>query len=221
MCVVGAWGGLVVVLGFEPGPLVSAVASCAAEGFCRGARIVVFTAGFSDERADRAWREFQNIVGMMGLVKSFGVSIERYCIGLDDFVGAVREIKGILEGLRDVKVKISITGGMRALDLAVFLAYMLVDWKFEPCVEVYLEGRGMALRVPEVRRFVKYRITSERLELIRAMEPGRVYKPSDLSGILGKDRSTVYRQLQALVEEGFVERVDGGYRLSRLGVLLV
>jgi len=212
---------LVMVLGFDPGPLVSAVASSVADGFSPGARIIVFTAGFPDERAERAWRQFQDVIGLMELPKRLNVKVERYQVPLNDFVEAVCRVKEIFEDLRELRVKISITGGMRALGIAVFLAYMLIDWKYEPSVEVYLEGRGMALKIPEVQRIVKYRLTSERLELLKAMKPGRVYKPSDLSGLLGKDRSTIYRQLQALVEEGFVERADGGYRLSRLGLLLV
>jgi hypothetical protein len=40
----GVLGGLVMTLGFEPGPLVSAFASAVAEGLSEGARVLVLTA---------------------------------------------------------------------------------------------------------------------------------------------------------------------------------
>ena len=212
---------LVMTLGFEPGPLISAVASAAAEGLAEGARIVIFTAGFPDERAERAWRQLQDVVSMMELPRRLGVEMEKHEIPLRDLVEAIRVVKEVLSELREKNVKIAITGGMRAVGLAVFIAYLLVDWRYEPRLEVYLEGRGMALSVPEVRKLFRLSLTEERLRLLKFMKPGNVYTPSDLSGFLRKDRSTIYRQLQALLEGGIVERVDGGYRLSRLGLLLI
>ncbi len=212
---------MVMTLGFEPGPLISAIASCAAEGLSEGAEVIVFTAGFPDERAERAWRQLQNVIGMMDLTKRLDVKLERHRVPLEDFTEAVRTIKDRLVGIKDRRVRIALTGGMRALGLAVFVAYLLIDWTSEPRLEVYLEGRGMALSVPEVRRLIGRSITPERVSLLRTMKPGRVYRPSDLSGLVGKDRSTIYRHLQALLRTGLVERVDNGYRLSKLGLLLV
>ncbi len=212
---------VVLTLGFEPGPLISAVASCATEGLSENSRIIVLTAGFYDERSERAWRQFQNIIGMMDITKRLQASLERYQIPLDDFTHAVRTIRNLYQEIKDLRVKISITGGMRALGLATFVAYLLTDWTHDPRLEIYLEGRGQVLEIPKLHKLMGYPLTQERLNLLRSMLPGRAYKPSDLSGFLRKDRSTIYRQLQALVEAGLVERADGGYRLTKLGTLLV
>ena len=58
---------LVMTLRFEPGPLVSSIASHATEGFNSGAEIIVLTPDFPDERAERAWLQLQNIFDMMKL----------------------------------------------------------------------------------------------------------------------------------------------------------
>ena len=212
---------LIMTLGFEPGPLISAVASAAAEGLNEGARIVVFTAGFKDERAERAWLQLQTVIGMMELPRRLGVKVEKHEVPLHDFVDAVRSVKQVIDELRRGKVKISITGGMRALGLAVFTAYMLVEWRYEPMLEVYLEGRGMALAMPEMRRLFKLAVRGEKAALLKAMEPGKPYRPATLAAALGKDRSTVYRHLRALADMGVVERTNGGFSLSRLGLLLI
>jgi len=212
---------LVMTLGFEPGPLISAMASAVAEGLSENSRIIVLTAGFKDERAERAWLQLQTVIGMMEIHKKLAVSVEKHEIRLDDFATAVLDVKKILNELEDKRVKISITGGMRALGLAVFTVYLLIKWKHTPSLEVYLEGRGMALPVPEIKKFFEIMITGERYQLIKMMKPGEFYKPTVLATALGKDRSTVYRHLKALAKMGIVNRTEKGFSLSRLGQLLI
>jgi len=220
MCMFDA---LVMTLGFEAGPLVSAVASTIAEGLNENARIIIFTAGdeYKDERAERAWLQLQTVIGMMEIPKKLGIKIEKYDVKIDDFVMATLTIKRILNELKDKKVKISITGGMRALGLAVFTAHLLVDWVYAPSLEVYLEGRGMALPIPEIRKLFRLAVTGEKYQVLKAMSPGEFYKPSALAAMLGKDRSTVYRHLRSLVRAGVVDRTERGFSISKLGQLLV
>jgi hypothetical protein len=59
---------LIMTLGFEPGSLVSAAATAATEGLGERARIIVFTAALPDERAGRAWLDFQRVLNVMGVV---------------------------------------------------------------------------------------------------------------------------------------------------------
>jgi len=144
-CVIDA---LVMILGFEPGPLISAFAGAVAEGFSEGARVIVFTAAFPDERSERAWLEFQRVVNMMEVPRKLGVELELKEVPLDDIASAILEASKITAELRKKKVKVAITGGMRALGIAVFAAVLLTRWEREPEVEVHLEGRGTALKVP-------------------------------------------------------------------------
>ncbi|ABL78755.1 transcriptional regulator, TrmB [Thermofilum pendens Hrk 5] len=212
---------LVLTLGFEPGPLISAVASAASEGLAEGARVVVLTAGFPDERAERAWLEFQRVVGMMGLARRPGFSVEKREVPLDDFVAAVINVKSLFRGLEDKRVRISITGGMRALGIAVLTAYLLTRWRVDPEVEVYLEGQGRALRLPRLSRVLGVGVPEAWLEVLSALEKSGPLGASDLGGLLGKDRSTVFRYLKRMEEAGLVRQVDGGYVATDLGRLLL
>jgi len=209
---------LVMTLGFEPGPLVSAVASAAARGFSEGARIVVLTAAFPDERVERAWLQFQTVVGMMELCKRLSIEMEKREVPLGDMALAILNVKRIFEELAERSVRVSITGGMRALGLAVFIACLLTRWRREPEIEVYLEGRGAALEVPSVRRLLT---AAEKCgDVVRIMRTGKVWKLNELAVRLGRDRSTVYRKMKLLREAGAVRKVRGGYELTVLGMLL-
>lgn len=212
---------VVLTLGFEPGPLITAVASAVAEGLSEGARIVVFAAGFQDERSERAWLQLQQVVGLMELGRKWGVRLEKYEVPLDDMVSAVLFVKRVLDGLREGFVKVSVTGGMRALGLALFIAYLFVDWVKEPRVEVYLEGRGAALELPRLHRVLSVGLSDVQVEIVKSMKVGEVYSSSDLAGLLKRDRSTIFRHLRVLVEKGLVEKTLEGYKLSELGKLLL
>jgi len=215
-CVIDA---LVMTLGFEPGPLISAFASAVSRGLSEGARVIVFTAAFPDERSERAWLEFQRVVSMMEVPKKLGVEPELREIPLDDMVSAILETRKAIYGLRRKKVKVAITGGMRALGIAVLAAVLLTEWEQEPEVEVYLEGRGVALSVPNLRKLIE--VSGKCKDIIEAMRGGSPVKLEELATRLGRDRSTVYRRLKLLLEAGAVKRTRYGYQLTPLGLALV
>jgi CRISPR locus-related DNA-binding protein len=209
---------LVMTLGFEPGPLISAYASAVAEGLSEGARVLVLTAAFPDERSERAWLDFQRVVSMMEATKGLGVELELREVPLDDMASAILEVKRAIAPLRGRSVKVSITGGMRALAVAVLAAVLLTRWEREPAVEVHLEGRGAALRVPKLRKLIE---ASEKCaDLVEAMRDGSPVKLDELAARLGRDRSTVYRRMRILLEAGAAKRVRGGYQLTPLGLAL-
>ncbi len=210
---------LIMTLGFELGPLVSAVASYVAKGLSPNAEIIVLTPTFHDERAERAWRQLQDIFEMLNL-RGSGVDLRRVSIDLDEFPKAVLQIKKLFAGFKDKVVHISLTGGMRALILAVFVAYLLTDWHFHPDVTVFLEGKGMALMIPPLSSCLGVKVGKHTLKLMNYMRPGTIYKLGDLCGFLGKDRSTVYRQLKLLMNAGLVKKVDSGFQLTPLGELV-
>ena len=215
-CVIDA---LVMTLGFEPGPLISAFAGAIAEGLSEGARVIVFTAAFPDERSERAWLEFQRVVNMMEVPRKLGVEPELREVPLDDMASAILEASRITAELRRKKVKIAITGGMRALGIAVLAAVTLTRWEQEPEVEVHLEGRGTALKMPNLRKLIE--ASSKCTDIVEAMKDGNPVKLEELAARLGRDRSTVYRRLRLLVEAGAVKRTRYGYQLTPLGLALV
>lgn len=214
--VLGVVDALVMTLGFEPGPLIGAFASAVAEGLSEGARVIVFTAAFPDERSERAWLEFQRVVSMMEAPKRLGVELELREVPLDDMGSAILEVRRALAGLRGKRVRVAITGGMRALGFAVLAAALLAKW--EPEVEVHLEGRGTALKVPNLRKLIE--ASNKCADIVNAMRDGNPVKLEELASRLGKDRSTVYRRLKLLLEAGAAERTRNGYKLTPLGLAL-
>lgn len=212
-------GALVMTLGFEPGPLVSAIAAHASRGFEPGAEVIVLTPSFEDERAERAWRQLQDIFGMMKL-EDFGVKLHKITIELEEFSSAVLQVKELFSKLMNKVMSISLTGGMRALVLAVFVAYLLTDWSYVPDVEVFLEGRSMALRVPKLAAALGPRVNKRRLRVLEVMRLNTIYNIDDLCGFLSKDRSTTYRYLKELAGIGLVEKIDSGFKITDLGLML-
>ncbi|MCC5997702.1 MAG: CRISPR-associated CARF protein Csa3 [Thermofilum sp.] len=208
---------VVLTLGFEPGPLVSAFAGAVAEGLSEGALVVVFTAGFPDERSERAWLEFQRVVNMMEAPRRLGVELELREVPLDDMATAILEIRRVLDGLRGKKVKVALTGGMRALGLAVFSAILLTRWADMPEVEVYLEGRGTALKIPDLKALI--RASEKCIDLVEVMKSGPA-KLDELAKRLGKDRTTVYRKLRLLLNAGAAKKTPRGYELTPIGLAL-
>ncbi|MCC6050254.1 MAG: helix-turn-helix domain-containing protein, partial [Thermofilum sp.] len=94
---------------------------------------------------------------------------------------------------------------------------LLTRWEREPAVEVHLEGRGAALRVPKLRKLIE---ASEKCaDLVEAMREGPA-KLDELAAKLGRDRSTVYRRLRLLLEAGAARRTPRGYELTPLGLAL-
>jgi CRISPR locus-related DNA-binding protein len=209
---------VVLTLGFEPGPLVSAFASAVAGGLSEGARVIVFTAAFPDERSERAWLELQRVVNMMEVPRKLGVELELKEVPLDDMATAILEVRRVLDGLRGKKIKVAITGGMRALGIAVFSALLITKWEASPEVEVHLEGRGAALKVPNIKALIR---ASEKCpDIVEAMKSGQPLKLDELAGRLGRDRTTVYRRLKLLLEAGAVKKTSKGYQLTPLGQAL-
>jgi len=212
----GVLGGLVMTLGFEPGPLVSAFASAVAEGLSEGARVLVLTAAFPDERSERAWLDFQRVVGMMEASRRLGVELELREVPLDDMASAILEVRRALAALRGRRVRVAVTGGMRALGFAV-LAAVLLSRDVEAEVEVHLEGRGAALRVPDLRKLL--RASEKCTDLVEAMRSGPA-RLDELAARLGRDRTTVYRKLRLLLEAGAAKKTPRGYELTPLGLAL-
>ena len=64
------------------------------------------------------------------------------------------------------------------------------------------------------------KLTETQALILRAMREGVAYTSSDISGHIGRDRSTVYKNLAALQELGLVAREGNYYRITELGALI-
>ncbi|MCC5998580.1 MAG: CRISPR-associated CARF protein Csa3, partial [Thermofilum sp.] len=154
---------------------------------------------------------------MMEAPRRLGVELELREVPLDDMATAILEIRRVLDGLKGKKVKVALTGGMRALGLAVFSAILLTRWADMPEVEVYLEGRGTALKIPDLKALI--RASEKCIDLVEVMKNGPA-KLDELAKRLGKDRTTVYRKLRLLLNAGAAKKTPRGYELTPLGQAL-
>ncbi|MCS7385441.1 MAG: CRISPR-associated CARF protein Csa3 [archaeon GB-1867-005] len=206
---------VVLTLGFESGPLIRAVAS---HNLRNGARIFVLMPNFKDERADRAFMDLNRICSMM--LGNININIKRIIIDLSSIDLAVRRIRELFADLVNSNVAISIVGGMRALCLATFIAYLLTSWQKEPHIEISLEGRGETLKVPPVHKVLDFIITKEKLNVLHFLAK---YGPANTGRIatsLDRDRSTIHRHLLWLEEKGLVRRTGREFEVTKLGMLL-
>ncbi len=207
---------LVVTLGFEPGPLIRALASTPLKV---DGKVIVLVPEFKDERSERAFLDFERISRMMLKEDGISIEIDRFEVVLKPLSSGIRKIRLLFRELMNRNIVIALTGSMRALVLATFMAYLLTPWSKEPKICVYLEGRGEAIDVPPVRRVLEFAITDIKQEILNALtkKPKTV---SQLSAELGKDRSVIYRHLLWLESKGLITRKGKYIEVTELGKAL-
>jgi len=207
---------LVLTLGFEPGPLMRALASTPLR---HNGLVVVLTPEFKDERSERAFLDFKRIATMMFKGEELEVKFKRYFIPLRPISKGVQVIRSIFNEIKDKNVSISLTGSMRALVIATFIAYLTTSWTKEPKIHVYLEGRGEHIEIPQVRRVLELAVTDVKQEILNAL----IDKPktiTELSLELGKDRSVIYRHISWLESRGLINRRGKYIEITELGKML-
>jgi CRISPR locus-related DNA-binding protein len=206
---------LIMTLGFEPGPLIRAVASY---NLKTGASIIVFTPSFKDDRTERAYLELKKICDI--ILKDSQANLQKVEVDLTDFTEAVKHVKTLLSKFTNKYVSICLSGGMRALCLAVYTAYLMLEWQYNPNIEVYLEGRIERLIIPPIHRVIKAEISEEKLNILRLLSQYKQLSAGNIANLMQKDRSTVYRHLQSLLKNGFVKQKGKIYELTELGFML-
>jgi len=207
---------LIMTLGFEPGPLIRAAASYSLKP---GASIVVLTPSFKDDRAERAYLELKKICDV--LFKDAEVSVQRIEVDLSDFSTAVKQVRKLFATLADRRVAICFTGGMRALCMATYTAYLTIEWRYPPSLEVHLEGRAERIPIPPVHEILKPHVTEERLAVLKLLSEHGSLSMGDIASLMQKDRSTVYRQISSLIRMRLVDQRGRLYELTDLGRMLV
>jgi|UniRef100_A0A7J3YTY3 CRISPR locus-related DNA-binding protein len=206
---------LIMTLGFEPGPLIRAAASY---NLRTGASIIALTPSFKDERAERAYFELKNVCDI--LFKDTQVNFQKIEVDLTDFVRAVKHIKRLLSAFTNKHVALCFSGGMRALCLAVYTAYLMLEWQLPPSIEIHLEGRVERLIVPPLHKVIKVNISEEKLNILRLLFQHEKLSAGNIAALMHKDRSTVYRHLSGLFEDGLIKQKGKMYELTDLGLML-
>lgn len=168
----------------------------------------------SDDRLLRAFGELEKFVERY--IK--GIKLERLEIPVVKFHNAIVIIAKKILSSNINNAIVNLSGGMRTLILAV-LAAVKITLGDRAEIEIELEDRRdivrfkpsiMDLKVPSLRQ----------IAIINAMkELGRECTLSKISSKVGTPRSSVYKEIKKMIEEGFVIRTeDGHFALSELGI---
>ncbi|MHC1637480.1 MAG: CRISPR-associated CARF protein Csa3 [Candidatus Nezhaarchaeales archaeon] len=209
---------LIMTLGFEPGPLIRAVAS---HNLKPGSSIIILTPVFDgkrEERGERAYLELERICSMM--LGEANITVKRVDIELTDLTLAINQVKELLSNYVLKYVAISLSGGMRALCLATYIAYLLVKWEKTPLIEIQLEGRAESLEVPPLHTILTLDISEERKNILKVLLEKGPLTIADIAPLVQKDRSTVYRHLTSLTKLNLVQQRGRFYELTSLGKII-
>ncbi|RLE57410.1 MAG: hypothetical protein DRJ40_03645 [Thermoprotei archaeon] len=216
---------LVLTLGFEEK---FAFRMLTRHGLDRGDRILILT-GRAVERTVKAIETIKEFVK-----KYFPgeIDVEFYEVDLSNFIEAVRRIRDVLSRYIPSydKVIINLTGGMRVLILATFTALLLLSVNLGERIthiEVEFEDGTYLVKIPQnlPRMLLNVRsLTRERIELLRAIQELGEVTVKDLAKVLGKDESTIRRQIYELEKLELVEVTKTRptkIKVTELGRLLI
>jgi len=188
---------LIFTLGFEEKFCYRAILR---HGIKEGDRIILFT-GELVEKVEKAYDWIKKLVH-----SSYGGSVKIDLVQLNpmDPVRSIRRVLDVLDELKEFKIIVNLSGGMRSLVVCVLLACMM-RLREDMIIEIEAEDlSGISVLDSSVLRLIKEGAKEEWLDILRCIANGT----NDVKSIarkLGKDRSTVRRQLSLLDKNKLVK----------------
>lgn len=202
---------MVSTLGFEEKWAVRAILTYGLEP---GDKIVLFTGSVID-RVKKAYESIVKIASMVGSVDVKLYEINTSC----SFIEFVSKIKSVVEseGRRASQIIVVLSGGMRAIVLAVYTALLFLGKEVKEKIKVVridLEDERCYVEVPPIllREHVETWDPGVLKELIKIIHSRSVMSLNNLSRETGKDPTTLRRQLQKLASKGVVVVEQRPYR---------
>jgi len=151
------------------------------------------------------------------LLKSTPIQTTLYPIKLEDFTQAVKQIKQIIANhtQQAKQVKFILSGGMRALILATYTAIILSQETLkekQKQIIVDLENLEGYIQLPDITKVIKpVPLTKEKKEILQLIE-NQPLTAKQISDILDKDTSTIYRHIMHLQD---LQLVNPDYKKTR------
>lgn len=170
-------------------------------GIEQGDSVILLVPSKRDEKSESIIRDFGSFLHKYG----GGMVPEIKRIPLEDFDAAVAAISGILKEALSKKpdrVIVNLSGGMRVLVLAAYVAVLLTCPR-EVTIELETEDRERSYLVPNLslRSLIKFRDIEKKI-LIKLSDGER--SVSALLGELRIPRSTLHKYLKSLQGRGLV-----------------
>ena len=188
---------LIATLGFEEKFCYRAVLR---HGIKDGDVIILFTAELV-EKVERAFDWIKKLIQ-----SSYGESVKVDLIQLDpmDPVKSIKRVLNVLDDLSDFRIIVNLSGGMRSIVVYVLLACMM---RIKEGMRIEIEAEdlsGVTELDPKMLILIKEGAKEEWLHILRHIAEGK-RDVKLLAEAMGKDESTVRRQLFTLKKYGLIE----------------
>jgi len=197
-----------ITLGFDEKFALRAVAR---RGLRTGDEVLVILPRPVDERAERAYQHFSEILYRMFQ----NLKIDRYDIDSRNFMESLIELIRIFNQRRSEKFILSLSGGFRALIVEVLLAANMLDLDGE--VEIEFEDSSSTISFP--LKWNRPIILDDVEKNILAEAKDGVASISILAKKTGLSKATVWRKVKGLEDKGFLERKGKNYAITGLGIV--
>jgi CRISPR locus-related DNA-binding protein len=200
-------------LGWSTTPAVSAVVR---HGIKKDDELILLLSHLKDEQAEAAVRDVKSLTSKLS-----GVKLKEVTIPLTDFSESVATIKMELDRRAENQCIMNLSGGMRVLVLAAFMACTLCKVK-DLTVEIEAENRSFLLELPILRKGLleKFPVNAVKLLQLCLREENSVI----LRQTLKVPPSTFHEYVTSLERAGLLERERRGklynIRLTELGRLV-
>ncbi|RLE48173.1 MAG: hypothetical protein DRJ31_07770 [Candidatus Methanomethylicota archaeon] len=205
---------LICTLGFDTDPVVRRIVGSRLE---EGGILLLLTAEPLRPETESA---INDIKGLVDKAYLGSVKVEVKAINPRNFHEAVSTIRKELERFKHDEVVLNLSGGMRALVLSAYTAYLIAGLKKAKLI-VDLEARQGTVELPPIASLLTTppQLTEEKLKILTLLQQPKT--PHELSEALDKDLTTIYRHLRDLEDLKLIEREDRIVKLSNLGKMLV
>lgn len=205
---------LICTLGFDTDPVVRRIVGSRLE---EGGILLLLTAEPLRPETESA---INDIKGLVDKAYLGSVKVEVKAINPRNFHEAVSTIRKELERFKHDEVVLNLSGGMRALVLSAYTAYLIAGLKKAKLI-VDLEARQGTVELPPIASLLTTppQLTEEKLKILTLLQQPKT--PHELSEALDKDLTTIYRHLRDLEDLKLIERENRIVKLSNLGKMLV
>ncbi|MCD6458390.1 MAG: CRISPR locus-related DNA-binding protein [Thermoproteales archaeon] len=152
----------------------------------------------------------------MSLRKLFDKNVNVFEVPIDDFYLSVKELRDLLDGLlQKGEIMLNISGGMKILALALLAAALTLNKEFK--ITILREDMGKIYELPSIV-FRPISLDNIDIKILRKLSKAGLISASKLARELKYSRTTVWRRLERLIVEGLVEKVNGKYKITGLGI---
>ena len=196
-----------ITLGFDEKFALRAVAR---RGLRTGDEVLVILSRPVDERAERAYHHFSEILYRMFQ----NLKITRCDIDSRNFMDSLIELIRIFNQRKNEKFILSLSGGFRALIIEVLLAANMIDLEGE--VEIEFEDSSSTISFP--LKWNRPIILDDVEKKILVETKNGVATISMLAKKTGLSKATVWRKVKSLEVKGFLERKGKIYTITGLSL---